>query len=88
MAMYGANPDQLDQLGATLRRQIDAIEQVVATVTRSLSGTEWHGPARQRFEQDWTGSFRSALSKLNQAFEAAGADCSARAQELRRVMGT
>lgn len=88
MAMYGANPDQLEQLGTTLRRQIDSIEQVVSAVTRTLSGTEWHGPARQRFEQDWTGSFRSALSKLNQAFEAAGADCSARAQELRRVMGT
>jgi uncharacterized protein YukE len=85
--MYGANPDQLDHLGATLRRQIDAIEQVVATVSQALGGTEWHGPARQRFEQDWTGSFRSALTRLNQAFDAAGRDCTARAQELRRVMG-
>lgn len=87
MSMYGANPDQLEGLGGTLSRQVQTIESLVGTVTAALSGTTWVGPARDRFEEEWRSSFRGALDRLNQAFEAAGQDCRARAQELRRVMG-
>jgi uncharacterized protein YukE len=86
--LYGANPDQLENLGTTLKRQIEAINSVMSTVTSALSGTTWMGPARDQFEQEWQGSFRSALTRLNDAFEAAGQDCVLRTQELRRVMGT
>jgi hypothetical protein len=86
-AMYGANPEQLDQLGATLKRQMAQIDAVMTTVMSSLRGTTWVGPARDRFEHDWNTSFRTALGRLNQAFEAAGQDCVVRSQELRRVMG-
>jgi uncharacterized protein YukE len=87
MSMYGANPEQLEHLGATLRQQVAAIDALVATVSGVLAGTTWMGPARDRFEGDWTGTFRTALSRLNQAFDAAGQDCVARANDLRRVMG-
>lgn len=86
--LYGANPDQLEHLGSTLKRQIEAINSVMSTVTSALSGTTWMGPARDQFEQEWQGSFRSALTRLNDAFDAAGQDCVMRTQELRRVMGT
>ena len=85
--MYGANPEQLEALGTTLRSQIEAINAVVSTVTSSLGNTTWSGPARDRFQSDWDGSFRSALTQLNAAFEAAGSDCVARAGNLRAVMG-
>lgn len=87
MTMYGANPDQLNNLGLTLNRQIDAIIQVMSTVDSVLNGTTWQGPARERFVDDWNGSFKQALAKLNEAFAMAGKDCTARADELRRVMG-
>lgn len=88
MTLYGANPDDLERLGSTLHQQITAIDAVVAAVTQTLAGTTWVGPARDRFEQDWQGSFRSVLTRLNDAFAGAGADCTARARDLRRVMGT
>lgn len=87
MSMYGANPDQLEQLGRTLLSQIEEIDAVIGTVSATLGGTTWVGPARDRFERDWTGSFRTALSRLNEAFGAAGRDCQLRGQELRRIMG-
>jgi hypothetical protein len=87
MSMYGANPDQLEHLGRTLLHQIEAIDAVIGTVGAALGGTTWVGPARDRFEQDWTGSFRTALGRLNEAFGAAGRDCQLRGQELRRIMG-
>ena len=50
MAIYGADPEQLAQLGRTLTQQIDVITQTMSTVDSTLAATVWHGPARQRFE--------------------------------------
>lgn len=87
MSMYGANPEQLAALGRSLKQQITSIEQVMSTVSSSLAGTTWTGPARDQFENDWNTTFRTALGKLNQAFDAAGNDCISRSTELQRVMG-
>ncbi|HSL74453.1 MAG TPA: hypothetical protein VK853_08295 [Ilumatobacteraceae bacterium] len=87
MTMYGANPEQLTHLGTTLTRQIDVIAQVMASVDGVLAGTTWQGPARERFVEDWNGSFKQALGRLNDAFGLAGRDCVARSEELRRIMG-
>jgi uncharacterized protein YukE len=87
MSMYGANPEQLAALGRSLKQQISSIEGVISAVTSALGGTMWVGPARDQFEGDWNTSFRNALGKLNQAFDAAGGDCIARSNDLQRVMG-
>jgi uncharacterized protein YukE len=87
MSMYGANPEQLAHLGRTLTRQIETIEQLTAAVDGVLAGTTWQGPARERFGQDWNGSFKQALARLNEAFGAAGRDCISRSEELQRIMG-
>lgn len=87
MSMYGANPEQLATLGRTLSNQIDAINQLMSTVDGVLSGTTWQGPARERFGEEWNGSFKQALGRLNDAFGAAGRDCVTRSEELQRIMG-
>jgi uncharacterized protein YukE len=87
MTMYGANPEQLTHLGNTLNRQIDTISQVMSTVDGVLGGTAWTGPARDQFVEDWNGSFKHALGKLNEAFGLAGRDCIAMSDELRRLLG-
>jgi uncharacterized protein YukE len=87
MSMYGANPEQLAALGRSLQQQVATIDGVLRAVTAALDGTTWVGPARQRFEQDWHSTFRAALGRLNEAFQAAGADCVRRSAELARVMG-
>jgi len=85
--MYGANPEQLARLGSTMKHQIDTINTLVSTVTSALGGTTWVGPARDQFEGDWNSTFRPALNRLGQAFDAAGQDCLLRSQDLQRVMG-
>jgi len=87
MSMYGANPEQLAALGRSLQQQIEQIDRVMHTVGSALTSTTWVGPARDRFESDWNGTFRSALQRLSSAFDAAGRDCVARSTELQRVMG-
>lgn len=87
MTMYGANPEELNDLGLSLRRQIDVIAQMVSTVDSAINATTWKGPARDRFVDDWNVSFKQALGRLSDAFGMAGTDCSARSEELRRLMG-
>lgn len=88
MAIFGADPDQLASLGRTMRQQMGVIEGVMGTVSAGLAGTAWTGPARDRFERDWNDTFRTALGRLVQAFDVAGADCLARSVDLQRVMGS
>lgn len=87
MSMYGANPEQLTSLGRSMRQQRAAIDGVISTVSAALAGTVWEGPARQHFETEWNGTFKTTLNRLNEAFEAAGGDCINRSTELQRVMG-
>ena len=87
MAIIGADPDQLAALGRTMREQISSIDGVTSAVSASLACTSWTGPAREQFEREWNEVFRVALTRLVQAFDAAGADCMARSDELLRVMG-
>jgi uncharacterized protein YukE len=84
---HGATPAELNQLGVTLKNQIDPINSVIATVRSSLSGTNWTGPARDRFQSDWENSFKTALDRLIAAFDAAGRDCVSRAEGVERVLG-
>ena len=87
MSMYGANPEQLAALGRTLSNQISTLEQLMSTVDGVHASTPWQGPARERFGEDWNGSFKQTLARLGEAFGAAGRDCVLRAEELQRVMG-
>ena len=86
--MYGANPEQLAQLGRTLHDQMSMINQLIATVDKAIGSTMWQGPARQRFEQDWNSSFKHSLHRLDEAFGSAGRDCMLRSEELLRIMGS
>ncbi len=88
MTMFGANPDELHALGTTLRQQIAVGDGIVRSVDGPVGSIAWTGPARDRFVEEWNTGFRTALVRLTDAFEAAGADCIARADGLRTVMGS
>jgi hypothetical protein len=88
MTMYGANPEQLSDLGQTFKRQVAPIDQLIAAVNSALAGTTWEGPAATRFKEDWHGTFCSSLDGIKSALEAAGQDCIVRSQDLMKVMGS
>ena len=87
MSMYGANPEQLNGLGRSMKQQRVAIDGVTAAVSSALAGTVWEGPARQQFESEWNTTFKGALNRLTGSFDVAGSDCINRSSELQRVMG-
>jgi hypothetical protein len=85
--MYGADPEQLTALGAKLIAQNEPIVGIQSVVLTTLAGTTWQGPARDKFEADWNDQFNPALNALQDAFTAAGNECTQRASSLAEVMG-
>jgi uncharacterized protein YukE len=84
---YGAVPEQLTSLGTTMKNQIEPINSLISTVTGVLASTTWTGPARDQFEDEWNTTFRTALTRLSDAFQTAGTDCINRSTDLQRAMG-
>jgi len=84
---HAANPDELDSLGTTLQAQIEIVNRIIQDVDGPLNGIVWTGPAKDAFKSEWDTSFKSALNKLNEAFDAAGRDCKQRAVGVRAVLG-
>ena len=85
---YGANPDELEALGATLEGQIAIVDKIITDVDSPLNSIVWTGPAKDAFKSEWDTSFKNALAKLTEAFGAAGKDCKQRAAGVRTVLGT
>ena len=87
MSMYGANPEQLNGLGRSMKQQKvgDRRGDQRGQLRAGRHGVGGPGaPAvRERLEHDVQG----ALNRLNEAFEVAGTDCINRSADLQRVMG-
>ena len=85
--MWGGDVDQLNQLGHSLQQRTGDIGEITSTVDAALANTLWTGPARDRFESEWHGSFKSALANMSEAFTAAGSECKSRATALQQWGG-
>jgi uncharacterized protein YukE len=86
-ATHAVNPDELMSLGATLKAQIGAVNAIISAVDNPLGSIAWIGPAKEKFTEEWTGNFKNALARLNDAFQAAGTDCERRAEGARMSLG-
>ncbi len=67
--ILGGDPQQMQHLAARFRDESRAVGELQGRVTAALGDTLWTGPAAQRFRQEWEGSFRQALARLQEALE-------------------
>lgn len=84
---YGADPAQLTDLGGKLISQIGVIDDLRTNVNTALGNTAWVGPSRTAFEEQWTGTFATALKSMQDAFQTAGSECQNRSIALQSAMG-
>ncbi len=67
MSMRGGNLQQMGDLSQRFNADADLVTDLESRITSVLSGTEWTGPAADRFRSDWDRQFRPALQKLTMA---------------------
>ena len=76
MAIWGADVDQLRQLGNKLKAGAETIEQQRSQMKGALDGTDWKGPDADKFRGEWDSQHASSLKKVADALRDAGARAS------------
>lgn len=65
--LLGGDLAQMQQLESQLTTASTRVVELQQQVDRSLQHTAWTGPAAERFREDWTGRFSTALRQLHDA---------------------
>ncbi|MFF1252431.1 WXG100 family type VII secretion target [Pseudarthrobacter sp. NPDC058329] len=72
MAIWGADVEQLRQLGSKLNQGATEIESQRANLTSALNNTEWRGPDADKFKDQWNGEYTTRLNQVVEALKEAG----------------
>ena len=83
MAIWGADVQELRELGNKLQQGSQEISRTKSQLTSQVNSVDWKGPDAEAFKNDWSGEHTAALTKVIQALEEAGrkAKANANAQE-------
>jgi uncharacterized protein YukE len=81
MAIWGADVQQLRQLGSKLQAGASEIETQKSTLTKVLSSTNWEGPDADKFRNEWSGTHTTMLTKVAEALKEAGDKAKRNAEE-------
>lgn len=71
MAMWGADVQQLGQLGSKLQEGASQIETQKSNLTSLLNSTNWKGPDADKFREEWSGTHTTQLTKVAEALKEA-----------------
>lgn len=87
MARIGADVEHLAQLESRFRTASEQVEELTRVVAQQLAGTDWEGPAAQRFHSAWTGDFEPALRRMRSALDDAAHEVKSEHERLIRWGG-
>lgn len=87
MAVFGADVEQLEQLGRKFDEESQKIKQAISTVASQMGNTWWQGPDANKFREEWESTHRSALTRMAEALQQAAQQVKKQASEQRRVSG-
>lgn len=67
MSFLGMDTSAVRQLAAQMTQSASEIQQISQQLTVQLQNTQWVGPDRNQFENDWTGTHVQQLNIVMQA---------------------
>jgi uncharacterized protein YukE len=72
MPIWGADVDQLRELGNKLNTGANEIDSQRNLLNSALDNTQWEGPDADRFKEQWRGEHTSKLKQISEALRDAG----------------
>ena len=71
MAIWGADVQQLRDLGNKLQQGASEIETQKSNLNKVLHSTDWKGPDADKFREEWSGTHTTQLTKVAEALKEA-----------------
>jgi hypothetical protein len=87
VVMYGADPDQLDELARKIKILGDALAKCHGPVDVQVRIAPWQGPAADRFRHDWARTHRPAILNAAHSLQHAQEVLIRNANEQRKASG-
>lgn len=81
----GGELQQMQQLKRTFDSNSGISAKLREDITRQIGGTQWTGPAADRFRDAWNSEFVPALKKLEEALREAAGEVQRRHDALERA---
>ena len=81
MAIWGADVQQLRQLGSKLQAGATEIDNQKSNLNSLLQSTNWKGPDADKFRNEWSGTHTAMLTKVAEALKEAGDKARRNAEE-------
>jgi uncharacterized phage infection (PIP) family protein YhgE len=81
MPIWGADVDQLRELGNKLNTGANEIDSQRNLLNSALENTQWEGPDADRFKEQWRGEHTSRLKQVAEALREAGNKAKRNAEE-------
>lgn len=85
MSTIGADMGQLQSLKSTFDQKTQVVGELRATISTQLNGTQWQGPAADRFRNSWSGDFAPSLQRLEEALQEASGEIQRRHDALQQA---
>jgi uncharacterized protein YukE len=82
MPQIGGEIEQMSQLSSTFTTECANIGELTARIDGQVTQTWWVGPAADRFREQWSGEFKTMLSRLQEALTDASAEVNRRREAL------
>jgi hypothetical protein len=87
VVMYGADPDQLDELARKIKILGDALAKCHGPVDVQVQIAPWQGPSADRFRHDWARTHRPAILNAAHSLQHAQEVLIRNANEQRKASG-
>ena len=88
MTFLGMDTQAVQQLAQQMSHSADQIENIMQTLTHSLTGTQWTGPDREQFVSDWQSTHCTALRTVVQGLRDAAQKAMQNAQQQEQTSST
>jgi WXG100 family type VII secretion target len=82
---HGMNIEAVEKLGTDLKAEAAKVAEISSKVTKLLADAKnnWKGPDADKFEGEWTGTYKSKMNELQKKLEDLGSKATHNAKDQR-----
>ncbi len=83
----GLDPEEMERVASRMDAEAQRMDEAIRQVTSQLKSTQWVGPDRDRFEQQWTSEHQVSVRRTVELLRENARNLKRHAKEQRTTSG-